>query len=92
MKPISQLVVEASWVSFRSLPPKEAMVALVVTDMIRIMQRLGKPISDVDLFSSMGMTLSVEMRRWFRRDLEVRESKPLPDMGIESSDPWRCEH
>ena len=31
---ISQLVVEALWTNFRSLPPKEAMVALVSRDMI----------------------------------------------------------
>ena len=34
MKPISHLVEVAAWVSFRSLPPKEAMVAFVVTDMV----------------------------------------------------------
>lgn len=34
MKPISQLVVVAAWLSLRSLPPKEAIVAFVVTDIV----------------------------------------------------------
>jgi hypothetical protein len=34
LKFISQLVVEAAWEHLRSLPPKEAMVALVVTDIL----------------------------------------------------------
>ena len=34
MKPISQLVVEALWVSFSSFPPKLAIVAFVVTDIV----------------------------------------------------------
>ena len=33
LKPISQDVVEALWVNLRSLPPKEAIVAFVWTDM-----------------------------------------------------------
>ena len=35
LKAISQLVVEALWASLRSLPPKEAIVALVVTGIFR---------------------------------------------------------
>ena len=31
---ISQPVVDASWVSLRSLPPKEAIVAVVLSDMV----------------------------------------------------------
>lgn len=34
MNVISHLVVVALWVSFRSFPPKDASVALVVTDML----------------------------------------------------------
>lgn len=34
LKPISQLVVEALWVNLSSFPPKLAIVAFVVTDMI----------------------------------------------------------
>lgn len=34
LKPISQLVVVAAWLSLRSLPPKEAIVAFVVTDIV----------------------------------------------------------
>ena len=34
MNAISQFVVEALWVSFRSFPPKEAMVAFVWTDIV----------------------------------------------------------
>ena len=39
LKAISQLVEEALWAHFRSLPPKEAMVALVVTAMIPSAQK-----------------------------------------------------
>jgi len=60
LNPISQLVVEALWVSFSSLPPKEAMVALVVTDIIRVVQRLRRPWVMLTVFSSIGMTLLVE--------------------------------
>ena len=35
-KAISQPVVEESWVSFRSLPPKEAIVAVVLKDMVLV--------------------------------------------------------
>lgn len=34
---ISHFVVVAAWLSFRSLPPKEAMVAFVVTDILYIL-------------------------------------------------------
>jgi len=42
---ISQPRVVALWVSFRSLPPKEAMVAVVWKDMMRVMReelRMGE--------------------------------------------------
>lgn len=54
---ISHFVVVAAWLSFRSLPPKEAMVAFVVTDILRMgyilggkrKQRAKKP-GNVDVF------------------------------------------
>ena len=39
---ISQFVVEALWVSLRSLPPKEAMVALVWRDMMSTKESVRK--------------------------------------------------
>jgi len=36
LKLISQLVVEALWASLSSFPPKLAMVAFVVTDMVEL--------------------------------------------------------
>lgn len=41
MKFISQRVDVAAWLSLRSLPPKEAMEALVVTDMAGVDVRVG---------------------------------------------------
>lgn len=37
---ISHFVVVAAWLSFKSLPPKEAMVAFVVTDILMYLPML----------------------------------------------------
>lgn len=71
--------------SFSSLPPKEAMVALVVTDMIRFVQKSRR-----HLVKLLRMTFLEEMRTWFRSVPQVRESKPFPTVGMEPSSPARC--